>query len=599
MERHFYHRTKKRGVVYMFIVFIMTITTVAIAVGFSTPNIREYRNSLRDNLSNNSFVFAEAGNEDVLYRLKNGMNIPAEIVMTLNNTEATTTVTIIDATTREVETESAVELHTRKSKLRVSNTTIQAEFLYGAQIGSWGVSMDNNAEVKGILPAVGDIYSNGSVRGTSNGVTVTGNIFAATGISEDLTANSTSCLSDQIVGKTNPEVDFAQSFVASTTADVIHKVELFLKKNNNPSSVTVSLVADNGGVPNSVVVTSGTLDRNKVTSNYSWVSITFDSPAVLTGGNTYWIVLDASRHNSKYWYWCKDATNPYAGGSAAYTQDISSPSWVAIAGDLTFKTFYGEGESEIYNVDDLQGDAHADTIDNSVISGDAYYQTITGSSVSGTSYPGSATPPQILQPITESLVNGWISVAEAGGTISGDCPGAVGCSDTMGPVKVDGNLDVTSNTLTVAGTIYVTGNFTTDNNTTVSCDPTYGSTSCIVISDGYMDFRNNSDFQGSGAAGSFILLVSRKADCLGTSGSGCGPGNSAIYHNNNASTGGIFFAQDSIAVLFNNASVSTVVAKGLDLANNSAVIYNVDLQDIELSSGASGGWLVEDWREVE
>ena len=55
--------------------------------------------------------------------LKNGMNVPSEIVLTLNDTEATTTVTLIDATTREIVTNSAIDNHVRKSKLRISNTT--------------------------------------------------------------------------------------------------------------------------------------------------------------------------------------------------------------------------------------------------------------------------------------------------------------------------------------------------------------------------------------------------------------------------------------------------------------------------------------------
>jgi len=583
----------------MFVVVILTVTTVAIAVGFTQPNIREHRNSIRDNESNNAFLFAEAGNEDVFYRLKRGKNVPAEIVMVLNNSNATTTVVQVDSDTREIDTEGAIFNHTRKSKLILSNTTIQAEFLYGAQVGTWGVSMDNNAEVKGILPAVGDIYSNGSVRGNSNNITVTGNVFVSTGIIEDTSAVSTSCIETQVVGKTNPEIDFAQSFIASSTNNAVHAVELYLKKHGNPSSVMVHIAPDNGGVPDTTSLTEGTLDRNKVTSLYSWVSVTFDSAVSLIGGNTYWIVLDATRSNSKYWSWCKDSGDPYAGGSIRYTRNWGSPLWTPVAGDLTFKIFYGEGESKIENVDDIQGDAHADTIVSSIISGDAYYQSISGSTVIGTSFPGGATPAQIAQPVTDTMISSWISGAEIGGTITGDCPGTVGCSDVMGPVKIDGNLDVQDDTLTITGTVYVTGNITTDNNVAVSCDPTYGITSCILIADGYMDFRNNTIFQGSGIPGSFILVISRKADCLGSSGVGCGPDFSAIYHNNNASTGGIFFAQDSIAVLTNNSSVSSVIAKGLYLFQNAAVIYDVDLQNVELSSGVNSTWLVDDWREIE
>jgi hypothetical protein len=599
MKTTFYKkRPKNKGAVFMFVVMILTVTTVSIAIGFTQPNIREHRNSLRDNLSNNAFLFAEAGNEDAFYRLKQGMNVPGIITMSLNNSDATTTVTIVGATTRNIETVSAIDNHTRKSKLIIDNTTAQAEFLYGAQIGTWGVSMLNNSSVVGLAPAVGDIYSNGAVVGQGTGNTVTGNIYSSTGLGLDESASSTSCLSDEVVGKTDPEIDYAQSFIATSTTNILRKVELYLKKNNNPNSRTVYIVADNGGVPDTVPVTSGTLDRNKVTSTYSWTTITFDTAVTLTPGDTYWIVLDAVQHNSKYWYWCLDPTNPYAGGSSYSTEDWASPSWTSVTGDLTFVLYYGDGESVIDTIDNLEGDAHADTISDSIILGDAYYETIFGSTVLGTEYPDSPTPGQVAQPINDSHITNWVSVAELGGTISGDCPDTPGCSGNMGPIKIDGDLTATS-TLTVSGTIYVTGNFFTDNNATVRCDPTYGTTSCIIVIDGYMDFRNGSDFQGSGTPGSFIVLISRKEGCLVDSGTDCGPLNSAIYHNNNASTGGIFFAQDSVAFLENNTSVSTVVAKGLKLSNNASVIYNVDLRDIELSAGSDGAWMVEDWREIE
>ena len=269
--------SKKKGAVYMFVVLILTVTTTAIAIGFTQPNIREYRNSIRENLSNNAFLFAEAGNEDIFYRVKSGMNAPSPSTMILNDSYATTTKTVIDANTLDIETESSIEKHTRKSKLRVSNLNVSAEFLYGAQIGSWGVDMANNTEVRGVLPAVGDIYANGSIRGTGFGTVVTGNAFSSTGIIQDNIASSTSCLGDVVVGKVSPEVDYAQSFVANASADSLDHVDIYVRKTGNPNSRTVRIVADDGGVPDDATITSGTLDRNKVTSLYSWVSVFFDS----------------------------------------------------------------------------------------------------------------------------------------------------------------------------------------------------------------------------------------------------------------------------------------------------------------------------------
>jgi hypothetical protein len=589
---------KNRGAALLFAVTLITVITATFANNYIMPSVRELRSASRDIVSNDTYLLAEAGNEDIFYRVRKEMNVPNEVVISLNDKIATSTVTDVSATQKQVVTEGETSEHKRKTSMTFTTLISDANFLYGAQIGDGGLVMDNNSSVEGTLPAVGDIYSNGPILG-SPGAKATGDVYVSNGISLDLGASQTTCDSDQIFGKTNPDIDIAQSFVPSVT-DTIQRVEFYIKKNGNPSSVDVYIVNDVIGSPGTTALTSGELDRSDVGSSYAWVGVPFDTAVTLNAGQTYWVVIDANRHNSKYWQVCKSTADLYALGVPKISQDWTSDPWNALSGDLNFKMYFGVGDSQIKDVW-VQGDAHADTLDNVVIDNDAYYQTKTGGSVGGTEYPGSPTPSEVPLPIDESLLDTWVSVAEDGGTIVGDCPGTAGCGAIMGPVKVDGNFSVVDGgTLTISGTLYVTGNLTTDNNITVRCSAVYAENTCIIIVDGYIDVRNNSKFLGSGDPKSFILVISRKAGCyIDEVVAGCGPSNSGIHHTNNAVNEGIFYVKDSFAVLENNTNISSVLAYGLKLEENGSVVYNADIEQISISAGGTGGWLVNEWREVE
>jgi len=580
------HKNTQRGASIFLVVIFFLIVSLVMIIGFSSPIVRELQNAFEVEKSRVAYFVAEAGIEDAVYRTVNGMSIDASETLSINGGSTVTTITdIIDG--KEIVSVSNISSRVRKVRSDLSTSVTGVAFFYGAQVGEGGVTMSQNTSIEGTGGAVGNIYSNGPISGAS-GATITGDAIVASGLVEDVQARSTVCNQDQIVGKTNPEIDFAQSFSPSSS-DTLAKVSLYIKKIGNPNSVNVRIVADNSGVPGTTAIASDTLNSSLVGSNYAWIDVSFSSPATLTSGQTYWIVLDATRSNSKYWIWCSDSNNGFGNGVAKYSEDWDDDPWSpAITGDLTFKTYLGSGLSSISDVAVLLT-AKANTITDSSIGGDAYYQTISNTTVTGTSYPGSADPPVVPLPISDANLADWRADALVGGTIVGDCPGAVGCSTTMGPVKIDGNLVVTNgDTLTLTGTIHVTGTFTVSNNGEVDCAIGYGTASCVLLADGVVNVNNNAIFDGSGDPDSYIMVLSDIDGCSTT----------AIDLSNNA-VGAVFYATKGKIDISNGADVTSVVGCTLNIANNGTVTYEVGVSDLDFSSGPGGGWKIDTWKEIE
>lgn len=349
-----------------------------------------------------------------------------------------------------------------------------------------------------------------------------------------------------------------------------------------------------------------------VGTGYGWIDITFSSPPLLTAGNTYWVILDADQDNSKYWVWCDDSNNGYSGGVGKYSKDWDHDPWTQITGDLNFRTYFGAGASSLDGVTVLE-DAKANTITNSKICGDAYYKSIDASSLNflnnpttqvcgtpttiGTAHPNSPDPPVENMPISQGNINQWKTDAEAGGTISGDY--SVTSNVSLGPKEITGDLLMTSNnkTLTITGTIYVHGNIDIDNGSTIHCDASYGTDSCLVVTNGWIHASNNGTFAGSGTAGSFIMLLTTLA-CDGSFSSGCTHHNGAVDVHNNA-TGVIFYAQSGKINLHNGVNITEVTAYKLVLDNTATVTYNQGLANANFTSGPSGGYSIDSWKETK
>ena len=219
----------------------------------------------------------------------------------------------------------------------------------------------------------------------------------------------------------------------------------------------------------------------------------------------------------------------------------------------------------------------------SFITGDAYaVTTISGVNVSGQKHPGAVSQ---NFPITNEQITAWKDDAALGGTVGSQTLSGTG--NVLGPKKINGNLTLSNSAqLTVTGTLLVTGNLTLSNNAIVRLSSAYGASDGMIIVDGVSTLSNGSDFYGSGTTGSYIMLLS-------TSSSG-----SAVVLSNNA-TAVIIYAPNGTAQLSNSAQVKQITAKTVSLSNNAVVSYEQGIVNAAFTSGPSGGYEIDTWREVE
>ncbi len=596
-------KNKEKGAALIIVIFFFIVISLSIIQSATIGAVTELRTYRTLATSKFAYVAAEAGVEDIFYRTINSRLVPASETITLNGASAV--VNIVNTSTSQVDIYSTGNANNeiRKVYLSISKNK-NVSLPYGAQIGEGGVTMSNNAKIDGSALAKGDIYADGQIVGAP-GVTITGNAISSSGLVADQIASSTSCVTDETVGKLSPNIDYAQSFQMSGTSSAqLSKVSLYLKRNGNATGANVLITSDFGGHPTTTALATQVLSYSSVSTTYGWVDINFTSPPTLNPGTTYWIVLDSTQSASKYWFWCRSNSDTYATGTPLYKDDYTTAgAWSAVTGDLTFKTTFGGGVSKIDSVS-VSGTAKADTITNSSITTDAYYQTISATTVGGASYPGSATPPYVPLPISSSTITQWKSDAAGGGVINGNCgsAGNAACNTfplTIGPKQINGNLSV-DGTINVTGTLYVTGNISFTNGKTVQCAFAFLGNSCVVIADGYINVANNAIVLGSGTSGSYLMMLSTLKGCTGSgSGGQCIANSSAISISNNVS-GALFYTTDSLIDISNNAVVTAVVGYMLSLTNNTEIKYDSSVANMSFrpsTIGVTGAWNANRWNE--
>ncbi len=306
------------------------------------------------------------------------------------------------------------------------------------------------------------------------------------------------------------------------------------------------------------------------------------------------------------------SNNSTISGNIYSNGKIQGDSGAKITGDA-----YVAGGNKIEDVT-VGLSAHANIIEDSKICGDAYYQTIDASSLnflnaptnptcsdpltSGTAHPASPDPEILPEPISASNIADWKADAVSGGTISGDY--SVTNNVSLGPKEITGNLVMTSNnkTLSVSGTLYVRGNIDISNGSTVQCLASYGENSCVVLADGWIHVSNNGTFSGSGAAGSFLMMLTT-LQCDGTSatspdGKACGDHNGAVDIHNGA-TGVIFYASNGMINLHNGVGITEATAYKLRIDNLASITYNQGLVNAAFSNGPGAGWQIDNWNETQ
>ncbi|MDO8577314.1 MAG: hypothetical protein Q7R55_00375 [Candidatus Wildermuthbacteria bacterium] len=243
------------------------------------------------------------------------------------------------------------------------------------------------------------------------------------------------------------------------------------------------------------------------------------------------------------------------------------------------------GSSSIEDIA-VNEDAYANEMEDCAVLGTAFYVAeIENCSTGTTQVLQEQVQPQSF-PITQAQFDAWKAEAEAGGT-QGSASFGNNTQVNLGPKKINGSLSLGNTaTLTMGGTLWVTGAMSMGNSVTIQLDPGYGNASGVLILDGPVSFGNGAVAQGSGQSQSKLMVVS-----LYGSGSVITLGNTGI--------GDIFYAPNGVITIGNGFVAEEVTGKGLTVGNNATVTYESGLVDTSFSSGPGAGFEVTSWKEIE
>lgn len=477
-------------------------------------------------------------------------------------------------------------------------------FNYGIQVGDGGMELGNGNLVKG------SIYSNGSIIAGNNNI-ITGSAFVAGGAqatADQQTECEGSNCTDYIFGKiVNGEsrLDVAQSF-KPTINEVLNRISVRIKKIGGPTNpVKVRILSDSSGKPNkNGVLTTGDLDITLATDEYGWIDVAFSSLPALTADTTYWLMISTIQESNanKYWVWQNVTFPSYICENPdqcvpKWTADwkTGNPTWIAISGDLSFKTFMGGAPTVLRgdsNKSNVEGSVYANTIENMIIGKDAYYQTITNSTVSGVSYPNSADQPPKVFPISDANVADWkrqagdcdASLNNCQNVLSGDitdCVTTLGSSNPAKPgIKIDGSITFNSGCrVTVKSPIWITGDLILNSNNILTLDSSYHETSGVIIVEGKVSLNTNNHFNGTGAGSSLLMVLTEYDSKLN--------GEDAVAVNSNGNSG-VYYASTGIINPGTGNSFKELTAWKIRLINQSIIDYETGLSSTLFQSGPSG-----------
>lgn len=591
-----------------YVIIINTLIFMAVSVtllsGVVNPILSHYSSSKGFLESKKSFQLANSATEEVMYRLRTNKNLSSSASVTLDS--GTANISVADTYSgKQISVDAAAGDYERNISMNVIQD-VGVSFSYGLQAGKGGIEMAGGAYVNG------NVYSNGDIIG-SGGPYITGSATVAN--ASDPVANQSNgtvfppTYSATFGGNATPQ-DFSQSFQVSTTTAVT-SVRFYIKKSADVwmNNITVRIVSDNSSHPNKTTLASGALGASQITTSLNYISVPFSSAISLTPGTTYWIVLDTSTTWGSF-YTIGASLNTYANGLVK-TGTWSSSGSGANAGGSNWTNTTPSGLDSYFDIyvggdtgliDDIErigtgstGDAWAHEVnDVDTIYGTLYCQAsnnIGGGKTCNTSRPDPVEQPF---PISDGNIDDWKTQATAGGTFNGNKSYSGGTS-YLGPQKVVGNLSVGGGAiLKLTGTLYVTGNISLQGGGKIQLDPTYGSNSGVIITDGRVSAGGGGQFAGSGTSGSYILVVTT-SDC--PTGATCS-GNPAIDVSGGSGSV-VLNAQKGTIEFSGGAAAKEATAHKLELTGGASVTYETGLANINFVGGPSGSWYISSWDEVE
>ena len=586
----------------IFALALIALTSILVITVVLVTNSFTFKQNARYSLNNlEATTLAEAGIDKAVASLnRTGGSYTGEPETALGSGSYSVTVTDVDQNTKRVEAVGYIPNKTNSKLKSTATVTMQKgaglSFAYGIQAGEGGFDIGGGSRV------IGSVYSNNDINISGGGV-ITGDAYVAAGTSPtaDVQAQcQTPNCADYQFGKNisgENRLDIAQSF-RPTATNFINRVSLNLKKIGSPPNLTVRIMGDDNGRPDkNNILTSGTLSANLATTEYGFVDIGFASNPTLIAGTVYWIMIDTSSDNSNYWSWSRDTLGGYTQGSPSYSANwnAGSPVWTAIGGDLDFKTFMGGSINGIYGNGSgtIQGNAYANTLSGNnpsalVINQDAYYQTQNGITVNGQNcnnnshcHPGSTDPPPLNFPVSQANIDEWKGIADDV-VQTGDLVIQWPCTTTLQKKKYVGNVTVSGGcSIQIESPVWITGNLNVTDGSTVRLNSSYGATSGVVVIDGTVLLNGGSRFQGSGAAGSYLMGLS-------TYNSQTTP--AIVVAGGNSSS--IVYAPWGIINLQGGTNLREATAWKISLTGGAIVSYESGVASPFFSSGPQGSYSV-------
>lgn len=233
--------------------------------------------------------------------------------------------------------------------------------------------------------------------------------------------------------------------------------------------------------------------------------------------------------------------------------------------------------------------------ESTIVDKDAYYATTkTNTTVTGTSHPNSPDQATTSLPISDAQIALWEIAAAAGGTAvcSGGTYTISSGSVTLGPKKIPCDLTISNSAVvTIAGHIWVVGDITVQNSAQVKMAPSLGATNVAIIADdpsnrlhgSTIEVKNTATFQGSGAPGSFVFLISQNTSAENG-------GDEEAFELSNSASALVAYAAHGLIPLGNTVSLKEVTAYKIRLANSANVTYDSGLPNAVFQSGPGASW---------
>ena len=145
----------KKGFAALFVTILVMLTMIGIAISITILTISEHKISRAISESTQAYYTAEAGIEDIVFRMSKAKNWSSSYNLSCGGGDALVQVSDAGGGSRTITSKGTFSNAARKIRTIYTISTEEISFYYGAQVGDGGVLMSNNARVRG------NIFSNG------------------------------------------------------------------------------------------------------------------------------------------------------------------------------------------------------------------------------------------------------------------------------------------------------------------------------------------------------------------------------------------------------------------------------------------------------